>query len=417
MADSVDTGIIEAPPALPTDPPNRRVLLVGRDRPTGCRVLAPGDKVTSTVRSITTGRHWPLSEAYRKSGRPIGLLANRCSQGCENHSTAGILAEKSIRAAMDWLDIRLLRALSKEGSFSLQGIDPRRSILSLARRSETSRVTVRKRLAQWRTDGFWKGILTFPNPDLLGTRFEMQAFLLEAGPNRSHLEAALRETLQPLIVFQVESFYTPLLLSNGTAESARRQHDFAKSGACRVLSAPWSVEFPASEIPLGPRDWQILRALGRRPDPDWALTAIEVGMTVRGLERRVDRLMRSNALFFHPLLDFRRLRTTIAWVGLIYRKGYDAPTIWAEIEQISPEVLRIDPIFPLETFFPADACSAVGGTLLFFVPLVAASTADQLRRDFGNIEGVMDVIVSFPTQSWSIPGVLNCKISGMTHGR
>lgn len=315
---------------------------------------------------------------------------------------------------MDWLDIRLLRAMCKEGKFSLQGIDPRRSIFALARGAGTSRVTVRRRLAQWRTDGFWKGVLTFPNPDLLGTRFEMQAFLLEAGPNRSHLETALRETLQPLMVFQVESFYTPLLLSNGAAESARRQHDFAKASACRVLSAPREVGFPGSEIPLGPRDWRILRALRRRSEPDWALAAISVGMTVRGFERRVDRLMRANALFFHPLLDFRRLRTTIAWVGLIYRKGYDAPTIWADIKQLSPEVLPIDPIFPLETFFPAEDRSAVGGSLIFFLPLASAAIADQLRRDFGSIEGVMDVMVSFPTQSWSVPGALNSKISGMT---
>ena len=318
---------------------------------------------------------------------------------------------------MDSLDIRLLRAMSREGTYSLQGIDPRRSIFALARRAGTSRVTVRRRLAQWRTDGFWKGVLTFPNPDLLGTRLEMQAFLLEAGPNRSHLESALRETLQPLMVFQVESFYTPLLLSNGAAESARRQLDFAKASACRILSAPWEVGFPSSETPLGPRDWRIVRALRRSPDPDWALAAIAVGMTVRGLERRIDRLMRANALFFHPLLDFRRLRTTIAWVGLLYRKGYNAPGIWADINQLSPEVLRIDPIFPLETFFPAEDPSAVGGALLFFVPLAAAATADQLRRDFGGIEGVMDVIVSFPTQSWSVSGALDTKISGMTEGR
>ena len=333
----------------------------------------------------------------------------------DNHN-AWILVDKGSWAPMHWLDIRLLRAMCKERTYSLQGIDPRLSIFALARRAGASRVTVRRRLARWRTDGFWKGVLTFPNPDLLGIRLEMQAFLLETGPNRSHMETALRETLRPMMVFQVESFYTPLLLSDGAAESARRQHDFAKASACRMLCAPCDVGFPGSEIPLGPRDWQILRALRKSPDPDWALAAAAVGMTVRGLERRVDRLMRANALFFQPLLDFRRLRTTIAWVGLLYRKGYDAPTIWVEINKLSPQVLPIDPIFPLEHLFPAENRLAVGGALIFFLPLASAATADQLRRDFGNIEGVMDVLVSFPTQSWSVPGVLDSRISTMIEG-
>ncbi len=324
---------------------------------------------------------------------------------------AGNIDDGAVRDLMDCLDIRLLRAMCRDATYSLRGIEPRVSIFELARKARVSRVTVRRRLAHWRADGFWKGLETFPNPDAFGTRFEMQPFLLEVEPDRRRLESALRETLRPMMVFQVESFYTPLLLSNGAAESARRQREFSKASQCRVLSLPFNMPFPSSRAPLNTRDWRIVRALRRGAEPDWSRAADEVGMTVRGLERRVDYLVRSNALFFHPLLDFRRLPGSIAWVGLLYGTECDAPALWAGIEQLYPEVLRQEPTYPVEYLVPPGGGPEPAGAITFLLPVASAATGDQLRRDFANIEGVVNALVGFPTQCWSDPAVLDAWVS------
>jgi DNA-binding Lrp family transcriptional regulator len=317
---------------------------------------------------------------------------------------------------MDPLDIRLLRAMFRSEAFTLRGVDPRLSAQYLARRVGISRITVTRRLARWRSEGFWKGLIVYPNPDALSTSFTMQGIVLGAERDRGRLEAAIDAALEPVINFQTEDIYTPVLLGEEAARTEHRQRALEKAGVGRILCRPLPLPFVASTVRLGPRDWEIVRSLRRYPEPDWPAVAQEVGVTVRGLERRVARLMDGGALFFFPAFDFRRSPGTMVTVGLLFGPGVDLALVQAELARRYPELLPLENIFPFEMFVPPGFPSPVSGHLQFQLTVPSASSCDELRREFGMVPGVVEVIIGFPTQDYSVPSELDARIESAING-
>jgi hypothetical protein len=317
---------------------------------------------------------------------------------------------------MDSLDCRLYRAMFSGNVQSIHGFDPRLSVQDLSRSTGISRVTVRRRLARWRDDGFWKGVVAFPNPDTLGTFFQMQSVKLEPGRGRSRSESALIDLLRPALLFQSEDVYNPLLLAEPRATSERRQREFQERGGGRALCPPLDFPMPASTVRLALRDWKIIRSLRRFPHPDWPAVAKEVGITLRGVQRRVTRLMQGKALCFFPELDFRRSPGTFAWIGILFGVGVDSARLRADLTQRFPDLVRVEPVFPFEHILPPSDRPTIGGRFPFQISVASASVADQLRRDLIMIPGVVDVLVGFPTQNFSVPEVFDTRIDAAIHG-
>jgi len=311
---------------------------------------------------------------------------------------------------MDSLDCRLFRAMFSGNVQTIHGFDPRLSVQSLSRSTGLSRVTVRRRLALWKVEGFWKSVIAFPNPDALGASFQMQSVLLEPGRGRSRSERALIDQLEPVLLFQSEDVYNPLLLSEPRAISERRQRDFQEGGGGRALCPPVNFPIPSSTVPLGLRDWKIIQSLRRFPHPDWPAVAKDAGVTLRSLQRRVARLMEGKALCFFPETDFRRSPGTVAWIGILFGMGVDAARLEADLTQRFPDLMCVEPVFPFEHILPPSDRPKIGGRFPFQIPVPSASVADQLRRDLMMIPGVVDVLVGFPTQMISVPRVLDARI-------
>ncbi len=312
---------------------------------------------------------------------------------------------------MESLDLRLLRAQFLDQAYTIRGVFPRSSAVGLARATGASRITVSRRLARWRADGFWNGIVTYPNPDALGARFQLQPLLLQSGRDQSRVETAIREMLEPLLTFQMEGFYGALTLTEPPADAARRQRALEKVSGCHLVTPPFEIPFPASTLGLTPRDWRILRSLRRSTELDWARAADEAGITLRSLERRVDRLMRANAIFFQPLLDFRRLPASVAWVSVLYGTVTDPEVLWSELCTSHGDLLRIFPAVPVDVFLPAAGRPRAGGAVSFFLPVASGSSADELRRVLGSFPGVVDVQVGFPTQCGTVARGVDHRIA------
>lgn len=311
---------------------------------------------------------------------------------------------------MDSVDVRLIRAMYLDGTFQLRGVDPRLTARSLGQKVGANRITVARRLALWRSEGFYRGVTVFPNPDALGTSFQMQGLILEPSRNRHRLESALDDVLDCALVTQTEDFYAVILLKESASQERRRQKALEELGICRIISPPLDVPFLPSEVSLGPRDWQILRALRKLREPDWKVVAHEVGVTVRGLQRRITRLIDGRALFFFPSLDFRRSPGTVAMVGILTRVGADTTRVRAEVERRHPDLLPVEKVFPFEKFLPPGDLPPVGGGIPFWLPVPAASSADELRREFCAMPDVLEVIISFPTQNYALPRAFERRI-------
>jgi DNA-binding Lrp family transcriptional regulator len=311
---------------------------------------------------------------------------------------------------MDPLDIRLLRAMFRGGVFTLLGVEPQLSLQELARRTGVSRITVRRRLRTWRESGFLRQLAVFPNPDLLGTSFQMQAVLFDPGRDRATLEQAVGEVLEPAFSFHVQDFACPVLLSEAPEISTLRQRALANRNGIHVLSPPLEIEFAASRIRLRPLDWAILQALRKSPELDWVAIARDLGITVRGLERRVRRLMDADAIFFFPELDFRRSECTVAWMGVLLSAGVNAQRVRAELLKRYPDLLFVENIFPIRVFLPPKIQKQVADVIPMLLPVASASTGEQLRRDVTTVPGALDAIVGFPTQNTSRPGAWDGRI-------
>lgn len=294
--------------------------------------------------------------------------------------------------------------------YSLYGFDPFLSIQKLSARVGASRVTVRRRMESWRSIGFWKRVVAFPNPDALGTSFQMQAIVLDPGPGRSRSERALLDLLDPVILFQVDDIYTPLLLAEPSEMSATRQRRLERISGIHIVSPPVEFPFAPSAVRLALRDWRILRAFHQCAGLDWQQVATKVGLTVRGLQRRVAQLMAGGAIFFFPEFDFRHSPGSVAWVGVFFGVGVPAASIEAEMVRRFPDLLRIQPAFPVETMIPGPGRGSIGGRFLFFLPVPSAATGDQLRRELPTIPGIVDVLVGFPTQNICFPSALAARI-------
>ena len=317
---------------------------------------------------------------------------------------------------MDSLDMRLLRAMFPEHVFALTGIDPRSSVQELSRVVGASRVTVRRRLESWRAQGFWKGAVVFPHPDLLGCSLMMQSFTLDPGRNRDRLEESLVKIFQPAFLFQTEHVYNPVFFSEPAETTERQQEAFRATDTGTTNCPPIRVPFPPSTVEFGPRDWEIIRELRRAPGLDWSAVALAAGVSTRSLERRVGRLMSARALFFFPELDFRRSPGSVAWVGVLFKAGADTKRLEAELARRYPDLLPVENFFPFECLLPPSLRPSVGGTFPFFLPVPTASAGDQLRRDIGGMPGVAETLIGFPTQNISVPGPFDRRIEDVMAG-
>src|SRR5271170_788753 len=114
---------------------------------------------------------------------------------------------------MDSLDIRLLRAMFREHVYEFRGVDPRLTVQTLSRTVDASRLTVQRRLLRWREEGFWRGVVAFPNPDLFHASFQMQGIFLVTERDRARLERSIDRLLRSVFVFQADDVYTPVLLA------------------------------------------------------------------------------------------------------------------------------------------------------------------------------------------------------------
>jgi DNA-binding Lrp family transcriptional regulator len=316
---------------------------------------------------------------------------------------------------MDSLDIRLLRALFRGQVFTLRGVDPRASVQDLARAAGASRLTVSRRLSRWRTDGFWKGVVAFPNPAFLGSSFQMQGLILEGPRFQNRVEKSIREVLRPAWCFQSVGYYNPILLADSPPETERRQRALRRTGGAQIICPPIDIPFPAPRIQLGPRDWRIVQAMRHSLTLDWPRLATTVGVTVRGLERRVARLMDGEALFFFPEVDFRRSNGTVAWVGLLFGAGVDTVAARAGVTARYPDLLPVEHVFPFESFLPPSVLPKISGGFPFLLATSSAASADQLSREFRAVPGVVEVLIGFPTVNPSYPDAFDSRIELAMH--
>ena len=195
------------------------------------------------------------------------------------------------------------------------GFDPRRSAETIAQQLNVSAATVRRRLAEWRTSGFFVGYEVLPHPALWGGRWA--ARILEF-PDPVSQEAAVRPLSLIDGVIQIVPSRNLLLVVyflESEAESERRLLQL------RQIRGPKEVgpEMPFVLRPCNHRmsrsDWRLVQAVRRTPEAPLAALAEGLGQSQKTTSRRLNALLDGAALIFDPILDFSRFPQTLAVVA------------------------------------------------------------------------------------------------------
>ena len=330
---------------------------------------------------------------------------------CRKHSST----DSQYGSSMDSLDSRLLRARFRDGVFALPGIDPRRTVVELAKRCGSSRLTVRRRLRQWVKSGFWGPITVFPNPDALGCAFYFQGFAVEGARFLARLETEVARSPNVAFLFQVADFYGVVEVTKSLERLPPLQHRLERLQGVRTMFAPVRIAFPPSRGELRPRDVRIVAALRRLPAPDWERVSADVGMTVHGLRRRISQLLDSDQLFFFPELDFRKSHGSVALVTIFLLPGTSEESIRKSVHERFPDYMELENIFPHQTMIPPSlqgpyqrgaspgAAPPVARAFCCFVALKSAAEGDELHREFASIPGVYEPLILYPIRSFAVP--------------
>ncbi len=220
---------------------------------------------------------------------------------------------------MDPLDLKIVRTMGiRPYGHRPQDLEALRASY-LARRLRVEPETVKAHLARMEASGFIRFYQTYPNFRHLG--FASAAYLFRV-PDDDQKAAAVERVRAIDGLVEVHNFLGAEMCVEVTY---RADHDLTKK--LRLLaeftgdanpSRFYDRELPPVPRPLTRLDWRILKALryrGRRP---LAEVADELGVSVRTVRRRYDRMMKEGSMFIVPAVDASKAPGTILFELLFY---------------------------------------------------------------------------------------------------
>jgi DNA-binding Lrp family transcriptional regulator len=167
--------------------------------------------------------------------------------------------------------------------------------------------TIRKRIDRLESSGLLNGWGILPNPNVLGLK--LGAVYMKVGP-RIPIEETVRKIRLVRGVLSVIRQVGDVL---GVGLLCENEKDLQKKvELLSELSKPTELEVflvnhPKAGIELTKADWQIINALRPNPTASYVDVAESLGLSSKTVKRRLDRLVQSNAVYFFPKIDFRRI--------------------------------------------------------------------------------------------------------------
>lgn len=290
---------------------------------------------------------------------------------------------------MDALDMAILRELARDRVLFWGGMDPRLSTGQIARRVGVDRTTVRARLHAWKDEGFLRGQRVYPSPLLLGYRFAAGGVRVADPAMKPAVLAALREVEGILtLVEYVGNWIGVGQAFDSPAALERRLRLLAKLPGVADVQKPFFPPTLEPTVDLTPLDWRLMDALARLGVEPFSRVASEVGISTRTLTRRYERLVRGNALWHVPSLDFTVARAGVmAKLIVIAKENANERAIGAALSKQVPLAHVIQGRFESGGAF----FEALG-------PFATVGAVEQAQQDAAAQPGVDEVEYLFPVR-------------------
>lgn len=306
---------------------------------------------------------------------------------------------------VDRLDAAILREMAREKVMWWGSLDPRVSTSRIAKGVGVDRGTVARHLAAWKREGFLLDYALIPNPQLFGAgvggttlRVEDSRRKAEIFKDLGLIEGAFMalDHFGPWVVFGVTNWSLPAL-------SRLRQLLASLRGVDEVEECvPFPVPRPTVEPT--PLDWRIIEVLRAAPMGSLAAAARKVGVNVRTLSRRYERLVRGKALWFTPVLDFSRYHRAVAPRVLVSAEGpARLPAIVRAVREGPGQLIW------LETRVGIDGQESA--SLDAMVHCDALGVVEDVRQVLLATPGVRGVEVVLPTRLYLYPAWFDERVA------
>lgn len=283
---------------------------------------------------------------------------------------------------MDPLDLKIVREMGiRPYGHAPQHVEDT-SEAAIARRLRVDLKTVKARIARMEEQGFIHAYQIVPNLGLFG--LQAAAYLYRI-PDADAKESALARVESIEGILEIHDFVGPEVcvdMTHGSAselaEKIRRVSDLTSDLAPVRF---YDRDLPRIERSLSALDWRILRALRGQARRPLAGVAEDLGVSLKTVKRRFERMAREGAFFRIPLLDPSRASGLVLFELLVYATPDAARTTLRDL------LVALDDHY---VYHYVPASKALGN---FDVLLFAESTAqvEDLRRRARAVPGVARV--------------------------
>lgn len=229
---------------------------------------------------------------------------------------------------MDLLDLRIFRSL---GILPYGGEATDLSRLKpwvIAKKLGVDGSTVKTRLRRMEKNGFIQYFQVYPNFRLLG--IHGVAYVFELGDVVTKPEVLERCALVDGVT-EIHNFLGTLLCIDFTyqeeRDARRRLELLSQLTGCAHPRRFYERVMPPVDLRLSRTDWRIIRALRYQALRPLAEVAKELGLTVKTVRRRFERMARHHGLIVVPVVNPAHLAHTITYMLLLR----PAPDRWEQV--------------------------------------------------------------------------------------
>ncbi len=179
--------------------------------------------------------------------------------------------------------------------------------------------TVKQRLAKMKKSGFIQYFQIYPNFRLLGMHGTAYSFDI---PDVLQKREAIEKCALVDGVLEIHNFIGSYICIDFTyqddRDEGRRLELFRGLTHCEAPERFYDRTMPPVGIDLSSTDWRIIKALRYQAFKPLSAVAKDLGLSVKTVRRRFDRMAKNNAVIIVPIVNPADMPNTITHVILLY---------------------------------------------------------------------------------------------------
>jgi len=279
--------------------------------------------------------------------------------------------------SLDELDFAIFKSIEYRPFGDHSGDLSRLNPWVIAKKVGADGNTVKQRLAKMKKSGFIQYFQIYPNFRLLGMHGTAYAFDI---PDVLQKREAIEKCALVDGVLEVHNFIGSYICIDFTylddLDEGRRLQLFRSLTHCEAPERFYERTMPPVDIELTSTDWRIIKALRYQAFKPLSAVARDLGLSVKTVRRRFDRMAQNNAIIIVPIVNPADIPNTITHVILLY----PAPERREEVLRQALTMFK-DSCFLARTDPPGNAMMALAARTLSETEenLIKARTIDGMR--------------------------------------